>query len=62
MKVEERSFTSIKDIYDFVAEMQKIIGEVWIEQGPYRVRGKSIMGIFSLDLVSPVKVLIWEEE
>lgn len=61
MKVEERSFTSIKDIYDFVAEMQRVIGEVWIEQGPYRVSGKSIMGIFSLDLASPVKVFMWEE-
>ena len=61
MKVEERTFTSIADIYAFVAEMQRIVGEVWIEQGPYRVSGKSIMGIFSLDLASPVKVFMWEE-
>lgn len=61
MKIEERSFTSIADIYAFVAEMQQLIGEVWIEQGPYRVNGRSIMGIFSLDLASPVKVFMWDK-
>lgn len=61
MTIEERSFTSIADIYAFVAEMQNVIGEVWIEQGPYRVNGKSIMGIFALDLASPVKVIIWDK-
>jgi hypothetical protein len=58
MIVEERLLSSVQSVYAFIAEMQNITGTVLVEQGPYIVNGKSIMGIFSLDLMKPVTVKI----
>ena len=58
MIVEQRDLSSVKAVYDFIAEMQNIPGTVRVEQGPYIVNGKSIMGLFSLDLMKPVTVKI----
>ena len=58
MIIEERLLSSVKSVYDFIAEMQNIPDIVRVEQGPYIVNGKSIMGLFSLDLMKPVTVKI----
>jgi len=49
---------TINDVKDFVEICSKCNGEVDIKQGRHVVDGKSILGIFSLNLLEPVKVVI----
>lgn len=53
---------TIQDVKDFVEINSKYNDcEVIIKQGRYRVDGKSILGIFSLNLLEPVRVVIDSE-
>ena len=47
---------NINDVKDFVNLMSKCSGEVSVYSERYIVDGKSIMGLFSLDLTKPVSV------
>lgn len=47
---------SIDDVKDFVNTVNKYNYEIDLSTGRYVVDAKSIMGIFSLDLSSPIKV------
>ncbi len=49
---------TINDVKDFVEICSKCNCEVDIKQGRHIVDGKSILGIFSLNLLEPVKVVI----
>lgn len=50
---------TIQDVKDFVKISGKYYdGNIVIEQDRYRVDGKSILGIFSLNLLEPVEVII----
>lgn len=49
---------TIDKVYAFVATLTKYEYEVDVASGRYIVNGKSIMGLFSLDLLSPVKLTI----
>ena len=49
--------TNIQDVRDFVNLVVLIDYEVDLAQGRYIIDGKSIMGIFSLDLLSPITVV-----
>ena len=46
----------IKDVYSLVNILIGFEGEVDLESGRYKVDGKSILGIFSLDLRQPIKL------
>lgn len=46
----EIKLTLITDIYDFLAIAQKHPSEVELSQGNYLVDGKSILGVFALNL------------
>lgn len=46
--------TNVQDIREFVNEVILAEYEVDLEQGRYVIDAKSIMGIFSLDLLSPI--------
>ena len=48
---------SIKEVRDFVNLVVLADYEVDLAQGRYIVDAKSIMGIFSLDLLSPITVI-----
>ncbi len=48
---------TIEDIRTFVNTVVLLRYEIDLIQGRYVVDAKSIMGIFSLDLLSPVKVV-----
>ena len=48
------ALTNVQDIRDFVNEVILVPYEVDLVQGRYTVDAKSIMGIFSLDLLSPI--------
>ena len=49
---------STTDIKDFVELTNVCEGNVTVYSGKYVVDGKSVMGIFSLDLSTPIKVEI----
>ena len=48
----------ISDIYDFIDIAQKHPSEVRLSQGNYSVDGKSILGIFVLNLREPIRCII----
>ena len=51
----------INDVYKLVNILVGFDGDVDLESGRYKVDGKSILGIFSLDLRQPIK-LTYENE
>lgn len=49
---------TIKDVNDFVSVcMQYSDGEIDVKQGRQIIDGRSILGIFSLNLLEPLKVI-----
>ena len=58
------SLNKVTDVKDFISATQKCVGEVTVSSldGHYRVDGKSILGLFSLDLSAPVNVYIEDEK
>ncbi len=50
--------TSISDVQKFVNSVSRFNGDVDLQSGRYVVDAKSIMGIFSLDLMQPVDMTI----
>ena len=49
--------SNVKDVRDFVNTVVLLDYEVDLAQGRYLIDAKSIMGIFSLDLLSPITVI-----
>lgn len=58
MKELQIRLSTIADVRDFVAMVTAYVGDVDLISGRYTVDGKSIMGIFSLDLLAPITVRI----
>jgi len=58
MKEMNIKLTNIQDIREFVNQVILLEYEVDLVQGRYVIDAKSIMGIFSLDLLSPIKVVV----
>ncbi len=52
----------INDVYKLVNILVGFDGDVDLESGRYKVDGKSILGIFSLDLRQPIKLTYDQEE
>ena len=48
--------TTIADVQNFVNTVHTIKGDIDLTSGRYTVDGKSIMGIFSLNLLDAIKV------
>ena len=46
----------INDVYTLVNTLVAYDGDVDLESGRYTVDGKSLLGIFSLDLRNPIKL------
>ena len=61
MNKTEIILSSIQDVRDFVNLVILVDYEVDLEQGRYIIDAKSIMGIFSLDLLSPISVVAHTE-
>ena len=51
------SLTNVQDIREFVNFVILTDYDVDLIQGRYTIDAKSIMGIFSLDLLSPIKLI-----
>ena len=58
MKTTNIKLSTIADVRDFVNAVTAFDGDIDLSSGRYVVDGKSIMGIFSLDLLSPIKLTI----
>ena len=54
MKSVKIRLSTIADVRDFVNIVAKSDTDIDLASGRYVVDGKSIMGIFSLDLLSPI--------
>lgn len=61
MKTVNVRLSTIADVRDFVNAIASFDGDVDLSSGRYVVDGKSIMGIFSLDLLSPIKLTAHSE-
>ena len=53
---------TISDVRDFVNAVASFEDEIDLQSGRYVVDGKSIMGIFSLDLLSPIKLTVYSDK
>ena len=56
MKSVYIKLNEINDVYALVNTLVSYDGEVDLESGRYKVDGKSLLGIFSLDLSKPIKL------
>ncbi len=53
--------STIKDVRDFIAAVSAAENDMELTSGRYIVDAKSIMGIFSLDLLQPILLTIHGE-
>ena len=58
MKTAQIKLSTIRDVQAFVAIATAFDGDVDLSSGRYVVDAKSIIGIFSLDLLSPITVTV----
>ncbi len=61
MKELKIKLTNVADIRDFVNEVILVDYDVDLVQSRYTIDAKSIMGIFSLDLLSPITLVAHSE-
>ena len=62
MKEVKIVLSNIQDIRDFINQVILVDYDVDLVQGRYTIDAKSIMGIFSLDLLSPITVIAHTED
>ena len=62
MKTKNIRLSTIMDVRDFVNAVAAYEGDVDLTSGRYVVDGKSIMGIFSLDLLQPIKLSVHNDD
>ncbi len=56
MKIRLNTINEAKDFVNICSKYHD--DEIYLNQGKYTVDGKSILGVFSLNLLEPVKVVI----
>ena len=62
MKTEVKiRLSSIEDVRNFVELVRQFEGDIDLASGRYIVDAKSIMGIFSLDLMKPILLTAYGE-
>lgn len=62
MKTVKIRLSSIEAVRDFVEIVRKYDAEVDLSSGRYVVDAKSIMGIFSLDLLNPITLTAYVDD
>lgn len=55
-------FEKVTDVTEFVNEVSKLECEVDLSSGRYLINAKSIMGLFTLNLSSPIDLIIHSED
>ena len=61
MKTFNVKLSTIEEVKKFVTAATMFDGDIDLKSGRYVVDAKSIMGIFSLDLLSPIEVTVHSE-
>ena len=61
MRTAKVRLNSIEAVRNFVEIVRKFEGEIDLSSGRYVVDAKSIMGIFSLDLMNPITLTAHSE-
>ena len=56
MKTMMISIKGLNDVYKFVEKAQHTEGDITVRRGRYNVDGKSVMGIFSIDMSQDVTI------
>jgi len=51
------SIKGLQDVYNFISKAQAVDGDITVKRGKYTVDGKSVLGIFSLDMSQDVTVI-----
>ena len=62
MKQINIKLESIQDVRDFVNIMASQTHDIDLSSGRYIVDAKSIMGIFSLDLLKPIQMTVYSDD
>ncbi len=62
MKSVYIKLAQIDDVYTLVNMLVAYDGDVDLESGRYKVDGKSLLGIFSLNLREPVKLTFHDDD
>lgn len=62
MKSVKISLSSIEAVRNFVEIVRKFNEEIDLSSGRYVVDAKSIMGIFSLDLLNPITLTVHSDD
>ena len=62
MKKAKIKLSTIEDVRDFVNAASRYTYEIDLSSGRYIVDAKSIMGIFSLDLMNPIELTVHSDE
>lgn len=62
MKVYDIRLSTIEDVRSFVNAVTACEFDVDLASGRYLVDAKSIMGIFSLDLMNPIRMTVHTDE
>ncbi|MCQ2770266.1 MAG: HPr family phosphocarrier protein [Clostridia bacterium] len=62
MKTTTIKLSSIEAVRDFVDIVRKYECDIDLSSGRYLVDAKSIMGIFSLDLMNPIKLTVHSDD
>lgn len=57
MKEKIISIKSLNDVYNFISKAQAVDGDVTVQRGRFSVDGKSVMGVFSVDMSQDVTVI-----
>lgn len=53
---------SVEKVKEFVNNIQSCEGEIDLISGRYEVDGKSLLGVFSLDLTKPIEVRVQKND
>ena len=62
MKTVKIRLSSIEAVRNFVEIVRKFEGDIDLSSGRYIVDAKSIMGIFSLDLMNPITLTVHSDD
>jgi len=62
MKKIQIKLATIEDIKNFVNTLAKFTVDIDLQSGRYTVDARSLMGIFSLDLMKPIDFIIHSED
>lgn len=62
MKTFRVKLSTIEEVKQFVTAATMFDGDIDLKSGRYVVDAKSIMGIFSLDLMKPIKMTVHSDD